>query len=74
MVGDGVVAGAEEAEQPLPLLEGVVVLPHQEAGEAELQFRKDLVRPAKVERLIHCDSVLGDISCCIVHEVTIFLA
>ena len=28
VVGDGVVALAEEAEEPFPLLEGVVVLPH----------------------------------------------
>ena len=28
VVGDGVVAATEEAEEPLPLLEGVVVLPH----------------------------------------------
>ena len=49
MVGDGVVALAEEPQEALPLLERVVVLPHQEAHEAELKLGQDLVGPERVQ-------------------------
>ena len=48
VVGDSVVALAEEPQEALPLLERVVVLPHQETHEAELQLGQDLVRPARL--------------------------
>ena len=49
VVCDGVVALAEEPQEALPLLERVVVLPHQEAHEAELKLRQDLVGPERGE-------------------------
>ena len=52
VVCDGVVALAEEPQEALPLLEGVVVLPHQEAHEAELKLRQDLVGPERGEIIL----------------------
>ena len=47
VAGHGLVAGAEEREQLLPVLERVVVLPDQEADEGELKLAQDLAGPEK---------------------------
>ena len=46
VLGHGLVARTEQLEESLPLLEGVVVLAHEEAHEGELQLGQDLVIPA----------------------------